>query len=822
MSGLLRKLAAYLCKPIYILIRDIYYIFYNLANTRFLKSEIVSQFSSNIYVLVSVVMLFAFSVVILSAIVNPDLLNDNKKGVTALFKRSIIALFLMVLVPFMFNVLYKVQENIMDNSLIEKIIVGTNVSCQPSDSDTSDSDTTSDEPEDYSQSKCRAGGNGGQVIAGTLLQSVLYPVGDDIDIDEEVGDLYANTILKNIDWLGKLASHINATTDGGDEGWFADSDTNYAFKFNGLLAIVCGLGCVYILIIYSIDIAVRVFKLAFMELTAPISIVGYIAAGNKILSSWFQELVKTYTDLFIRIAAIAFYLFLISNLSSFLEPFENQSWGFVLKAFLVVGMLIFVKQIPDMISKIFGVDVKPKGGIGGRLGEMAAVGKQAQKAWGAVKNVAALGAGAAALGAAALTNPALAAGVGLAQHGWRKGFKTLNARPGKETATGRFISGARKSAGAFLKANGALSGISAGKKAFSESDFGAEIKANKAYRKDEAATRAFNSKMKLDKNGFVVDANASEAALNANLKKDLGATGAAAVQNLHKSNYAKAVLDRISSDKDAITSELELLQNNAKTQAASDAILNLKNEFAGGNLSSDSMRSKINAMVDSGTIVGSSAKKISGKLDSIDSEITNNSEIVGSLRDTDGTLKVGTNLKIMKEQNATTVEGYKKAYDNVYKGAPESVKETMDRYVSTSDAIIKQSVIDKSKNSSHNHSNDEHYQSDYIVPTLDTPNESNNTNNNSNFSQTSSSSNGESLNLDFSQTAQEPLKPEDYNIPKSTGMSLNLEKQRLDEEERKLNEEYDNWNYELEKELNDMKKMNSETKTKFKLKDDNK
>ena len=66
------------------------------------------------------------------------------------------------------------------------------------------------------------------------------------------------------------------------------------------------------------------------------------------------------------------------------------------------------------------------------------------------------------------------------------------------------------------------------------------------------------------------------------------------------------------------------------------------------------------------------------------------------------------------------------------------------------------------------------------------------------------------------------MKPEDYNIPKSTGMSLNLEKQRLDEEERKLNEEYDNWNYELEKELNDMKKMNSETKTKFKLKDDNK
>ena len=56
--------------------------------------------------LVSVVMLFAFSVVILSAIVNPDLLGDNKKGVTALFKRSILALVMMVAVPLLFDILY--------------------------------------------------------------------------------------------------------------------------------------------------------------------------------------------------------------------------------------------------------------------------------------------------------------------------------------------------------------------------------------------------------------------------------------------------------------------------------------------------------------------------------------------------------------------------------------------------------------------------------------------------------------------------------------------------------------------------------------------
>ena len=123
-----------------------YKIFYNIATTRFLQSEIVQEISANIYTLVSVVMLFAFSVTILSAIVNPDLLSDGKKGVKAVFKRAIIALMLIVVIPFAFDELYKIQETIMKNSLIEKIVVGIEYNCNSSD-----------------KSKCEAGGNGGQL-----------------------------------------------------------------------------------------------------------------------------------------------------------------------------------------------------------------------------------------------------------------------------------------------------------------------------------------------------------------------------------------------------------------------------------------------------------------------------------------------------------------------------------------------------------------------------------------------------------------------------------------------------------------------------------
>lgn len=116
-----------------------------------------------------------------------------------------------------------------------------------------------------------------------------------------------------------------------------------------------------------------------------------------------KELGKIYAGLFVRIAAIAFYLFLVSNLSSFMEQFNNPDWAFVLKAFLMVGMLIFAKQVPDMIGKIFGVEMKSQGGIAGRLGSMAGVGNVAKKAWEAVRNpiAAAAGVGSMALGTGA-------------------------------------------------------------------------------------------------------------------------------------------------------------------------------------------------------------------------------------------------------------------------------------------------------------------------------------------------------------------------------------------------------------------------------------
>lgn len=699
MGGLLRKLCIYICAAIYPFIVKVYAIFYNLANTRFLEgTDVINKLSANIYVLVSVVMLFAFSVTILSAIVNPDLLTDGKKGVAAAFKRAIIGLALMILIPFMFNELYALQKNVMTNSLIEKIIVGADFSCKDNDPD------------------CEVGGNGGQVIAGTLISSVLYPdenfadENGNINVNADVADSYTKMVTENIDYIGAVKKDINAVVDGtgGSDGdalkWDFDDDA-YAFHFDGLLAMVVGGVTIYILVLFSIDVAVRVFKLAFLELTAPISIVGYMAAGDKILSSWFKEVGKTFADLFVRIAALAFYLFLISNISSLFDNLGSKSGSFTykafFKAFLVVGMLIFAKQVPDVIGNIFGVKIESKGGIGGRLGSMAAVGKQAQKAWGAMKKFAVAGTALAMTGPAGAVAAAGAIGLGAgANQLWKKKLKDTGF--GRVVSKGASAIGAGARTGAsFIKANGFVSGYKDAKKTWSESDFGKERVSARQYALDKARSDDFNRKMgNVDANGDVTGripkgseyTKAGIENYKGNSKKDLGTTRGEAVDKVLDTKIRKGKVDKIDADKNAVLDMLNDLRSTAKTKEAQDAISNLKNGVMTGQFSFDSFRDQLNSLVNRGIVISSDAGGISAKMDSIENKVNSDATIKeGMIKD--GKIIFGNSgLGTLKSDVDSAASDAKAGYDKLYNGSSDTTKQAMDMYLDFSDQLVARSV----------------------------------------------------------------------------------------------------------------------------------
>ena len=756
MGGLLRKLTIWICIPISRLIVSLYSIFYNIANTRFLEDDTIQQLSANIYVLVSVVMLFAFSVTILSAIVNPDLLNDSKKGVAAAFKRAIIGLALMVIVPFAFDEIYAVQKNIMDNSLIEKIIVGADFRC--------------DKDED---GNCKVGGNGGQVIAGNLISSVLYPVEDNVQISENISDKYEKMITTDIRYIGAVSKHINVTTEG-DNAYHSDfDDDDYAFNWDGLVAIIAGFATCYILLLFAIDMAIRVFKLAFLELTAPISIVAYMASGDKTLKSWAGQVLKTFLDVFTRIAAIAFYLFLIKNLSTYMAKFEGAEWSFTLKVLLIVGMLIFVKQIPEFINNTFGTKFDFKGGtIDSRLGEMAIVGKQAQTAWRAVKQAAKLGAGAVGLGLASVANPAAALGLGLAHHGWNKGFKKLGARAGKETATGKFLTSAGKTAGAYLKGKGLTSGLADAKKAYSESDFGLERIANKNYKEAVKSNEEFNKKMGNDEDGMITDVNLAKTNFNNNSKKDLGTVRGKAVDALLDANIQKAKVEKITSDKDAIVSNLDTLMANAKTVEAQNAISDLKNNLLTSKYSINQFRENLNNLIDQGIINGTDGGTISSKLDSITNKIASDKTISDKLINSDGKLNFGgSGLGTLTTIVNTKASNAKTTYDNLYKGSSENVKQEMDKYSAQSEQIVTESVKQAQGKVKIENKDNIHYQSPKNVTSANSSTQ--------NSSSSSSTSNSNSTNTQNNTTQNTQSDDTDDALDAMMNAQIEVNEERL-------------------------------------------
>lgn len=393
MLDLLRQLLLALNDFLYSIIPDLYDMFYSLADGTIFESSDIKSFSTNLYILISVLMLFAFAIKIIEAIINPDLLVDQKKGVAGVFKRSIIGMGIIVVTPFAFSQLYKIQDAVLENSLIEKLVIGVRTNDNSSETGIDDYG--------FSTTECTNGhikaSKSGQIMAGLSLYVFLYPegtfgTGGNYYVQEDKvskASKYNDVINCDITKIDKLSSIIN------DE-----SDDEYLMHFDGFCALAFGLFLIYQLIILCMDTALRLVKLSFLQLISPIIVLAYIMTNDETINKYYKEIGVTYSQVFIRIAAFSFYILILSKIPSIISDFDSEGGKIWTTVFLIIGALQFVKIVPDLIGKLFGISIKNRGGIKGRLGDMAGVGGLAQKAWHALPRLGALGAGVAAYGAA--------------------------------------------------------------------------------------------------------------------------------------------------------------------------------------------------------------------------------------------------------------------------------------------------------------------------------------------------------------------------------------------------------------------------------------
>lgn len=371
-------------------IAEVYDLIITVSSSSVLDAEVVQQFSNRISILLSIFMLFWLAFRMVKYAINPDMTSDDSQGFGKIIVNVVVMLAMLVLVDYGFTYAAKFQNEVVKSQVLVKAIFGVSDS---SANPIEDGDDVGNEMSYYLYSAF--------ISPSSMLTKCKNFYGlDGTELDECVNQIEKRSSFSvRNDWVegnnskdvqSLLSSNVVSARDGSD----------YLFSYLPVISTVCGLVMLVLIVSIAVDIAVRVVKLAFLQIIAPIPIISYIdpnSGKNGIFKAWFKMVCSTYVSLFVKLITIYFTVFFISYaakgeiiLSTGKKAtIQNEPFVVVL---IIIGTLMFAKNLPKILSEIFGINLD-----GGTFSSVAKGFKKAGSFAGGV----ALGAGAA-VGAGAL------------------------------------------------------------------------------------------------------------------------------------------------------------------------------------------------------------------------------------------------------------------------------------------------------------------------------------------------------------------------------------------------------------------------------------
>ena len=395
---LVRMLLSVFDRIVYGLIELFYTTFNLIAKTRVFAESTLEQFSNRIYIFLAIIMLFKLSFSIITYIINPDNFSNNEKGIGKLIQNVVLVLVLLVTTPLIFNQAYLLQRIILQENIVGRIILGS-----------SDIDSMDDDNDDEIY----------KTMSFTVLNAFLKPNTQEIDAlsENDSGEILCNGY--SMPSMQEIANNKYASNKGGiDEGLgyvkcmnglsntlstIRDDDGNlvsgvgvgatyvwaykkqdyqllinlinakyvndndvYLFQYTYLISTIAGGFIAWIFLIFCFDIAVRSVKLSFLQLIAPIPIISYVdpkSSKSGMFQKWTKTCISTYVDLFIRLVAIYFAIYIIkivSNSSQLSYWYGDGEPNAIIYVFIIVGALMFAKQVPKLIEDITGIKLSGK------------------------------------------------------------------------------------------------------------------------------------------------------------------------------------------------------------------------------------------------------------------------------------------------------------------------------------------------------------------------------------------------------------------------------------------------------------------------------
>lgn len=341
---------------IYSFVSYVYQIFLVLAQGgKIIDDKFVGDLVNRIYIIIGVVMLFLIAYSLLKSMVNPDEALKGKQSPVNIIKDVIISVALIALLPTVFEFAFDFQNSLLINNTIGKIIVGA------AGSGTSDPANTIRD--------------GGYIMAEGVFKAFLHanPEFCDTKAEEINGVSESGEACKIIEVDNKGTTYGDLWDEARNATTFwalarvgpsiIKGEVNYYF----LIAPAAGIFVLFVLLQYCLDMALRLVKLAVYEVISPIPIFARIMPNEqakKVFSNWLKATLSTFTEVFIRIAILYFAVFLISTVTASINDIFGTVFSgsaridilLIAQALIIIGIIMFVKQAPEIIKEITGLD----------------------------------------------------------------------------------------------------------------------------------------------------------------------------------------------------------------------------------------------------------------------------------------------------------------------------------------------------------------------------------------------------------------------------------------------------------------------------------
>lgn len=322
---------------IYNLIGQAYIFVMKLAPIHLFTDDNIQNLATKIYSIIGIVMVIKLAFSLVGYIADPDAFYDKNKGFGEIIKRVVIILFLIAAVPTAFKYMAVLEEQVVKNQIIEKLILG-----KPEYEVGGAADPTID------------------TITGIPLRTFL-----------KCDTCGSGTI--NTSNMSTILVNINVKIPG---------TTNYKYDYYPIISTLAAGFILYLLIMFAFDLALRIVKLGFLQIIAPIPIISYIDPKNSfssgIMGNWIKETTGTYLMLFSRLLTIAFMIYAINLIPTVVDINTSDFTQLILSLFIIMGILMFAKMAPKLISDMLGIKMSEGGNpfkrmiggglIGGALG----------------------------------------------------------------------------------------------------------------------------------------------------------------------------------------------------------------------------------------------------------------------------------------------------------------------------------------------------------------------------------------------------------------------------------------------------------------------